>query len=135
MRHLKLYKWQVWKTLAAAVHYYTHMTHRTPHATPQHPSRQGQVPAHHFRGTMCLGSLQSVTAPFALFVAVNPFALESALWIGTRDILVWATIVVTVWSAWPYLVRARVVLGGTDGADPPPQDALAPDPSDQDTDS
>jgi CDP-diacylglycerol---glycerol-3-phosphate 3-phosphatidyltransferase len=58
--------------------------------------------------------LQSITAPFALFVAVNPFALESALWIGVRDILVWSTILVTVWSAWPYLVRARLVLGGDD---------------------
>jgi CDP-diacylglycerol--glycerol-3-phosphate 3-phosphatidyltransferase len=79
--------------------------------------------------------LQSVTAPFALFVAVNPFALDSALWIGARDILVWATIVVTVWSAWPYLVRARLVLGGTDVADQAPQDTLDVDPSDQETDS
>lgn len=61
--------------------------------------------------------LQSITAPFALFVAVNPFALESAVWIGARDILVWSTIVVTVWSAWPYLVRARLVLGSADTAD------------------
>lgn len=61
--------------------------------------------------------LQSITAPFALFVAVNPFALESAVWIGARDILVWSTILVTVWSAWPYLVRARLVLGNADTAD------------------
>lgn len=51
--------------------------------------------------------LQSVAAPFALFVAVNPFALDSSGWVLVRDILVWATVLVTAWSAWPYLVRAR----------------------------
>ena len=79
--------------------------------------------------------LQSVTAPFALFVAVNPFALESALWIGARDILVWATIVVTVWSAWPYLVRARLVLGGTDVADPAAPDAADSKHAEKETDA
>ena len=51
--------------------------------------------------------LQSIAAPFALFVAVNPFALECEAWVVARDILVWSTVLVTAWSAWPYLVRAR----------------------------
>lgn len=56
--------------------------------------------------------LQSIAAPTALFVAINPFALESAGWVLTRDILVWATVVVTAWSALPYLRRARRVIEG-----------------------
>jgi hypothetical protein len=48
----------------------------------------------------------------ALFVAVNPFALESDVWLWLRDVLVWATVLVTAWSAWPYLVRARPVIEG-----------------------
>lgn len=56
--------------------------------------------------------LQSFAAPTALFVAVNPFALESTVWVIARDVLVWATVVVTVWSAWPYLSRARALVGG-----------------------
>ena len=51
--------------------------------------------------------LQSIAAPFALFVAVNPFALESQGWVLLRDILVWAAVIVTAWSALPYLGRAR----------------------------
>ena len=51
--------------------------------------------------------LQSFAAPFALFVAVNPFALECWVWVLARDILVWSAVLVTAWSAWPYLVRAR----------------------------
>ena len=51
--------------------------------------------------------LQSIAAPFALFVAVNPFALESEGWVLLRDILVWAAVIVTAWSALPYLGRAR----------------------------
>ena len=45
-------------------------------------------------------------------VAVNPFALESSGWVLLRDILVWSAVIVTVWSAWPYLVRARTVVRG-----------------------
>ena len=55
--------------------------------------------------------LQSVAAPVALFVAVNPFALESEVWCWTRDILIWATLAVTIWSAWPYVIRARALIG------------------------
>ena len=54
--------------------------------------------------------LQSATAPLALFVAVNPFALESLVWTTCRDIMIWGTILVTLWSAWPYLSRARSLL-------------------------
>ena len=54
--------------------------------------------------------LQSVAAPVALFVAVNPFALDSLVWTTLRDILIWGTILVTLWSAWPYLSRARALL-------------------------
>ena len=56
--------------------------------------------------------LQSIAAPFALFVAVNPFAQESLGLTVARDILIWMTIVITVWSAWPYLFRARSILAG-----------------------
>lgn len=54
--------------------------------------------------------LQSVAAPVALFVAVNPFALDSLVWTTFRDILIWCTILVTLWSAWPYVSRARALL-------------------------
>ncbi|MCH2162980.1 MAG: CDP-alcohol phosphatidyltransferase family protein [Phycisphaerales bacterium] len=54
--------------------------------------------------------LQSMAAPLALFVAVNPFALESDAWRICRDVLIWATIVVTIWSAWPYIIRARILI-------------------------
>ncbi|MAC20727.1 MAG: hypothetical protein CMJ23_13830 [Phycisphaerae bacterium] len=55
--------------------------------------------------------LQSIAAPTALFVAVNPFALESSFWVLLRDGFVWAAVVVTVWSALPYLLRARLLVG------------------------
>ena len=61
--------------------------------------------------------LQSVTAPVALFVAVNPFALDSVVWVAARDILVWLTVIVTLWSAWPYLSRARHLLDPRQGGD------------------
>ena len=54
--------------------------------------------------------LQSVAAPVALFVAVNPFALQSDAWTYCRDILIWCTLAVTIWSAWPYIIRARVMI-------------------------
>lgn len=79
--------------------------------------------------------LQSVTAPFALFVAVNPFALESTVWVAARDILVWSTILVTVWSAWPYLVRARLVLGNGEAGAPADRDPSTPDAAEEEADS
>lgn len=54
--------------------------------------------------------LQSCAAPLALFVAVNQFAGESIIWTSLRDVVVWLTVVVTLWSAWPYLRRARLLL-------------------------
>ena len=54
--------------------------------------------------------LQSVAAPVALFVAVNPFALQSDAWCWIRDVLIWCTLAVTIWSAWPYIIRARILI-------------------------
>lgn len=56
--------------------------------------------------------LQSVAAPTALCVAVNPGMLASDGWLWTRDGLVWAAVIVTAWSAIPYLVRARRLVEG-----------------------
>ncbi|MFO0828458.1 MAG: CDP-diacylglycerol--glycerol-3-phosphate 3-phosphatidyltransferase [Phycisphaerales bacterium] len=55
-------------------------------------------------------ALQCVTIPACLLVAVNQGLLESDAWRAFRATLVWATVVVTVWSCVPYLVRARVLL-------------------------
>jgi CDP-diacylglycerol--glycerol-3-phosphate 3-phosphatidyltransferase len=60
--------------------------------------------------------LQSVAAPFCLFVAVNDGLAEKGGWTGTRDFLVWATVVVTLWSAWPYVRRTGLLW--SDGKDP-----------------
>ncbi|MFO0872587.1 MAG: CDP-alcohol phosphatidyltransferase family protein [Phycisphaerales bacterium] len=54
--------------------------------------------------------LQSICVPTCLFVACNLFALESTGWVVFRDIVVWLTVGVTVWSVVPYVVRARVLL-------------------------
>jgi CDP-diacylglycerol--glycerol-3-phosphate 3-phosphatidyltransferase len=53
--------------------------------------------------------LQSVAAPFCLFVAVNEGLADSRGWAVTRDVLVWATVVVTLWSAWPYVRRTGML--------------------------
>jgi len=53
--------------------------------------------------------LQSIAVPVSLFVGVNEFASESAAWRGFRDGLVWATLAVTVLSAWPYVRRTGVL--------------------------
>ena len=58
--------------------------------------------------------LQSIAAPLALFVAVNPFALDSSGWTTVRDVVVWATVLVTAWSAIPYVIRARRLVDGSD---------------------
>jgi CDP-diacylglycerol--glycerol-3-phosphate 3-phosphatidyltransferase len=50
--------------------------------------------------------LQSVAVPVCLFVAVHPGPAASDGWLGTRGFLVWATVVATVLSAIPYVVRA-----------------------------
>jgi CDP-diacylglycerol--glycerol-3-phosphate 3-phosphatidyltransferase len=67
--------------------------------------------------------LQSVAAPFALFVAVNPFALDSVAFVAVRDILIWLTILITIWSAWPYLLRSRSVLSAPTPSDEAGSDA------------
>lgn len=50
--------------------------------------------------------LQSVAVPVCLFVAVHPGPAASDGWLGTRGVLVWATVVATVLSAIPYILRA-----------------------------
>jgi CDP-diacylglycerol--glycerol-3-phosphate 3-phosphatidyltransferase len=50
--------------------------------------------------------LQSVAVPVCLFVAVHSGPASSDGWLGTRGFLVWATVVATVLSALPYVLRA-----------------------------
>jgi len=57
--------------------------------------------------------LQSVAAPFSLFVAVNPLFLHAPFWSGLQILLIWATVIVTALSVIPYLLRARKLLGTT----------------------
>lgn len=54
--------------------------------------------------------LQSITAPFCLFVAVNPAVAAVDFFTGLQSILVWATVLVTAISAVPYVLRSRVLL-------------------------
>lgn len=49
--------------------------------------------------------LQSIAVPVALFVATQPVA-EGGFWTGLRDVVVWATVLVTIASAVPYVLRA-----------------------------
>ena len=57
--------------------------------------------------------LQSIAAPFSLFVAVNPAFLHSPFWSGLQLVLVWLAVLVTALSVIPYLLRARRLLGAT----------------------
>lgn len=61
--------------------------------------------------------LQSVAAPYCLFVAVNPGALSSGFLTGLQLFLVWATVIVTAISAIPYVIRGRALLGASGGGD------------------
>lgn len=54
--------------------------------------------------------LQAITAPYSLFVAVNPWFSNSTFFGGLQAVLVWATVVVTAISVIPYLVRGRRLL-------------------------
>ncbi|HRP62713.1 MAG TPA: CDP-alcohol phosphatidyltransferase family protein [Phycisphaerales bacterium] len=62
--------------------------------------------------------LQSVAIPVVIFIAVNiePHRAEEAwkpwaYWAGWfRDVLVYVTVIVTVWSGWPYVMGLRRVL-------------------------
>lgn len=54
--------------------------------------------------------LQSITAPYCLFVAVNLAVAEVSFFSALQGILVWATVLVTAISAVPYVIRARVLL-------------------------
>ena len=55
--------------------------------------------------------LQSFTIPVCLAVATRASMLDSSIWRGARDALVWATVAVTAASVLPYLLRARRLLG------------------------
>lgn len=55
--------------------------------------------------------LQSIAAPYSLFVAVNPYFLQSPFWSGLQILLIWATVIITALSVIPYLIRARKLLG------------------------
>ena len=54
--------------------------------------------------------LQSVAAPYCLFVAVNPAVAAVEFFAGLQWLLVWATVIVTTVSAVPYIIRARTLL-------------------------
>ena len=55
--------------------------------------------------------LQAITAPYTLFVAVNPWFYDSGFFGGLQLVLVWATVLVTALSVIPYLMRGRRLLG------------------------
>ena len=54
--------------------------------------------------------LQSITAPYCLFVAVNPAVLENDFFSGLQVLLIWPTVIVTAVSAVPYVIRGRALL-------------------------
>jgi CDP-diacylglycerol--glycerol-3-phosphate 3-phosphatidyltransferase len=54
--------------------------------------------------------LQCIAIPVALCVAVNEPLLEAAWARIFRDALLWATLIVTIWSCFPYLTRAATLL-------------------------
>jgi CDP-diacylglycerol--glycerol-3-phosphate 3-phosphatidyltransferase len=54
--------------------------------------------------------LQSITAPYCLFVAVNPGVYALDFFTGLQGFLIWATVIVTAVSAIPYVIRGRALL-------------------------
>lgn len=54
--------------------------------------------------------LQSITAPYCLFVAVNPGVISIDFFTGLQGFLIWATVIVTAVSAIPYVIRGRALL-------------------------
>ncbi len=56
--------------------------------------------------------LQCIAIPVALCVAVNEPLRELAWARGFRDLLLWATVIVTIWSCVPYITRATALLRG-----------------------
>jgi len=50
--------------------------------------------------------LQSLAVPVALVVATQPSMAEDPVWTGLRAIVVWTTVLVTIASAVPYVLRA-----------------------------
>ncbi len=61
--------------------------------------------------------LQSITIPVVIFIAVNlnPTEYIWAAWI--RDIFVYATVIVTIWSGVPYVVGLKQILQAQKRAD------------------
>ncbi len=50
--------------------------------------------------------LQSVAVPVALLVATQPALDDDGFWTGLRSTVVWSTVLVTIASAIPYVLRA-----------------------------
>jgi len=50
--------------------------------------------------------LQSVAVPIVLVVATQPALDGEGFWIGLRTVVVWSTVLVTIASALPYVLRA-----------------------------
>ena len=53
---------------------------------------------------------QSAAIPTALFIAVNPGCLASANYRLAQSLSVWTMVIVTVWSAIPYMIRGAALL-------------------------
>jgi len=58
---------------------------------------------------------QSICVPICLFVGTREWALGSEGWRLLRDVAVWATVALTVWSVMPYLLRGRALLSKARG--------------------
>ncbi len=58
--------------------------------------------------------LQSITAPYCLFVAVNPGVYGLDFFTGLQSFLIWATVIVTTVSAIPYVIRGRALLANSE---------------------
>lgn len=58
---------------------------------------------------------QSICVPICLFVGTRDWALASDGWRLLRDVAVWATVGLTIWSVVPYLLRGRALLSKVKG--------------------
>ncbi len=55
--------------------------------------------------------LQCVAVPMCLITGVNQALAANHAWMLACKVVVWTTVVVTIWSCVPYLLRAKVLLG------------------------
>lgn len=53
---------------------------------------------------------QSAAIPTALFIAVNPGCLASPNYRFAQALSVWTMVIVTMWSAIPYMIRGAALL-------------------------